>query len=76
MTIQLTIDYEQLVALVDQLSEDQRTALLLHLVGSDAKSQPLSVEEKIRLLDAAKMNPVIQQSPSIRREDWYGDDGR
>jgi len=41
-----------------------------------ASQRPLTPEEKIQLLDMAKLDNPVNETPSIRREDWYGDDGR
>jgi hypothetical protein len=66
---------DQVVELVDQLSPEEQTALTAYLLESARKRQ-LSAEEKIRLLRSAQIDVAVLQEPSIRREDWYGDDGR
>ncbi|MCL4247407.1 MAG: hypothetical protein KJ065_04575 [Anaerolineae bacterium] len=76
MAVQLNIDYEQLVELVEQLSDEQQQALIARLLTQRARQRPLTVDEKIRLLDAAKLHNPVNEQPSPRREDWYGDDGR
>lgn len=76
MGVQLEITYEKLVELVDQLSEDKQRDLISHLLDQHAQQRPLTKEEKLQLLDAAKLSVPINEEPSIRREDWYGDDGR
>lgn len=76
MAVQLTIPYEQLVELVEQLSEEQRKALIVRLLTQLPQQRPLTAEEKIQLFDAAKIDNRINVTPSIRREDWYDDDGR
>lgn len=80
MTLQLPIRYEQLVELVDQLSEEQQQDLMKRLLRRDmtrhAQQRPLTVEEKLRLLDAIKLDVAINEEPSIRRVDWYDDEGR
>ena len=46
-------------------------------IHAAAKKRPLTPDEKIFLLDTAKITTVrIKNEPSVRREDWYGDDGR
>lgn len=76
MAVQLTIDYEQLVELVEQLSEEQQKELIGRLLTQRAQQRPLTAEEKIQLFDAAKIHNAVNITPSIRREDWCGDDGR
>jgi hypothetical protein len=75
MTVQLKIDYEQLVSLVKQLSDAQQNALIAELLNERAQ-HPLNAEEKIQRLEAAKLHTPVHEIPSVRREDWYGDDGR
>jgi hypothetical protein len=75
MAVQLKIDYEQLVRLVKQLSDAQQNALIAELLNERAQ-HPLNAEEKIQRLDAAKLHNAVNEEMSIRRVDWYGDDGR
>lgn len=75
MTLSLPIQYEQLLELVDQLDEDQQKDLLSHLLARTV-SPPAGIQEKLSLLDALKLDAAISEAPSIRRADWYGDDGR
>lgn len=76
MGVQLTVDYEQVVELVEQLSEEQQKALIARLLRQRAQQRPLTAEEKIQLFDAAKVSNLVNQTPSVRRQDWYDDDGR
>ena len=76
MALQLPIRYEQLVELVEQLSEEQQKDLIKRLLTHQAQQRPLTVEEKLKLLDAVKLDLAINEEPSIRRVDWYDDDGR
>lgn len=84
MALQHPIRYEQLVELVEQLSEEQQKDLIKRLLTRDvthprsrlAQQRPLTVEEKLKLLDAVKLNVAVNEEPSIRRVDWYNDDGR
>lgn len=69
------ITFAEIVALVDQLSPQDQTNLAAHLLIA-ARQRKLSVEEKMTLLRSAQVDVEILQTPSIRREDWYGDDGR
>ena len=76
MAIQLEIDYRQLVQLVDQLSEAEQNDLIRQVLLRRAEKRPLTSEEKMRLFDAAKIYSEVLNEPSMRREDWYDDDGR
>jgi hypothetical protein len=70
------IQYEQLVELVEQLSEEEQQDLLRRLLTRRGQPSPLTVTEKLQLLDAVKLNLAVNEEPSIRRVDWYDDDGR
>mgnify|MGYP003476679378 CR=1 FL=1 len=70
------IDYDQLVELVERLPEGQQNDLIARLLMQRVHQRPLTVSEKIHLLDMAKINNPVNEAPSVRREDWYGDDGR
>lgn len=76
MALQLPIGYEQLVELIEQLSEEQQKDLIKRLLTRQAQQRSLTVAEKLKLLDAVKLNVVVNEEPSIRRVDWYADDGR
>ncbi len=75
MAIQLSIDYSELVELVEQLSEEQQKDLITQILTQRARHRSLTSEEKIQLLDAAKLHNPVNESPSIRRVDWYDDNG-
>jgi hypothetical protein len=76
MVANLKLDYDQIVELVDQLDEQQQKALIIRMLTYRANQRPLTPEEKIQLLDMAKLDNPVNETPSIRREDWYDDDGR
>lgn len=76
MAVQMNINYEQLVDLVEQLSEEQQSKLIDHILDERKRKRPLTAREKIQLLRAAQIDVEVLEEPSIRREDWYGDDGR
>lgn len=76
MALRLPIEYEQLLELVEQLSEEQQRDLTKRLLARQAQQRPLTIEEKLKLLDAVKLDVAINEEPSVRREDWYDDDGR
>ena len=76
MAVQLNISYDTLRELVKQLPTDEREQLLTELLHQTAETRPLTKQEKLALLDAMKLPHKVLEAPSIRREDWYGDDGR
>ena len=76
MALQLPIQYEQLIELVEQLSTEQQQDLIKRLLTRESQQRPLTVDEKLQLLDAVKLDAAINQEPSVRRVDWYNDDGR
>jgi hypothetical protein len=71
----MDVDYESVLALVDQLSPTEQTQLTAHLLEM-AQKRTLSTAEKMRLLRSVQVKPVIIKEPSMRREDWYGEDGK
>ena len=75
MAVQLNIEYEKLIELVEQLPDEQQKDLLVRLLER-AKQRQLSKEEKTALYHASILSVPVNEEPSIRREDWYGDDGR
>lgn len=76
MVANLKLDYEQIAHLVDQLTEEQQQALIIRILTHRASQRLLTPEEKIQLLDMIKLDNLVNEIPSIRREDWYDDDGR
>ncbi|PJF29550.1 MAG: hypothetical protein CUN52_07850 [Phototrophicales bacterium] len=76
MVANLKLDYEQIAHLVDQLTEEQQQALIIRILTHRASQRSLTPEEKIQLLDMVKLDNLVNEIPSIRREDWYDDDGR
>lgn len=74
MMVKLDISYELLLDLVNQLPQAQKDALRAHL--SQHQPKKLTAEEKIRLLREATIHIPVNEAPSIRREDWYDDNGR
>lgn len=76
MALQLPIEYEQVVELVKQLSNEQQNDLIIRLLSHQAKQRNLSVVERLRLLDLSVVNIEVVENPSVNRTDWYGDDGR
>ena len=76
MAVQLSIDYEQVVALVEQLSPEQQTDLLVRLIEK-SKTRRLTGQERKAVLEAMTLDlGAVLPGYSDRREDWYSDDGR
>ncbi len=76
MAVQLSIDYEQLVALVEQLSPEQQTDLLARLLEK-SRTRQLTSQERKALLESMTIDlGEVLPGYSDRREDWYSDDGR
>lgn len=76
MFMQVQVDYQQVIDLVSQLSESQQDELMARILISRSEKRPLTPEEKIRLLETIQVDNEVLEEPSVRREDWYGDDGR
>ncbi|NJL55706.1 hypothetical protein HC928_11245 [bacterium] len=69
------LTFEKIVELVDRLTPQEQAQLTAHLLETARKRQ-LSVQEKMKLLRAAQIDVAVVEEPSVRREDWYGEDGR
>ena len=67
--------FDQILHAAEDLTPDEQIALIHHL---QTQSQPrtLSVDARMALLRAAQLHVRVNLEPSIRREDWYDDDGR
>ena len=72
MAVQLDIPYDTLIALVEQLPEEQKQDLLLRLLEK-TKTRPLSQEERVALFHTSILDMPVNEEPSIRREDWHDD---
>ena len=76
MAVQLEIHYETLMSLVDQLPEEDRHNLLMHLL-TEAKAQHLTSAQRLALFDTMTVDlGTVSPNYSDRREDWYGNDER
>lgn len=73
MTVQLSIPYETLVELVEQLPESQQRDLIRRI---EHHQQELTLTEKMKLLKAAQIDLDVNVEPSLRRQDWYDDNER
>lgn len=69
MAVQLTIPFETLVELVEQLPPDQRSALIERV---QHKEQPKPLSKQFLVFDVGDW----PKDMTLRREDEYGDDGR
>jgi hypothetical protein len=78
MGVQLTVNYEQVIELVEQLTQEQQQALAAQILARQNQQRPLTAEEKMQILRAARVHIQADQpvDMSDRREDWYGEDGR
>jgi hypothetical protein len=75
MAVVLQLTYEDVIELVEQLPEAEIAALMARLLerkGGDL----LLPEVRKALYHASILRVPVNEAPSIRREDWYGDDGR
>lgn len=59
----------------DQQPVEDKEAIAARLMEI-AKKRELTNEERIALRETAILNFPFLEEPSIRREDWYDDDGR
>ena len=73
---QIRLHIKQYDQLFQEFDQNWGEELLAKILIQVAKFRTLSAREKIFLLDAAKIDVPIKKMPSMRREDWYGDDGR
>jgi hypothetical protein len=74
MAVQLQIPYETLLALVEQLPDEQQQDLVRRL-HKRLEQGEWAVDEKMRRLRAAQLDAEVKEEPSPRREDWYNNDG-
>lgn len=69
MAVQLTIPFETLIELVEQLPPDQRSTLIERVQHKDQRKR---LSEQLLVFDVG----AWPESMTLRREDEYGDDGR
>lgn len=67
--------FDEMIQQVDQLTSEERQALIVHLQEC-AKHRELSFEEWVILFDSIKINIPAGPNFSDRREDWYDENGR
>jgi hypothetical protein len=76
MALMTPLPYHQVRELVLLLSEQEQQALLQDLIVKESGAESSDIEEKLRLLDEMVLDNPVREAPSIRRVDWYDDDGR
>ena len=69
------MSFDQILHAAEDLSAAERQALIQHL-QKQVEQPGLSAGDKLALLRAVQVHVQVNQEPSLRREDWYGDDGR
>ncbi len=69
------ITFDEVVQLAQKLPMDEQQHLIEKLLEHQRQTS-LSAEEKIALLRSVMFTQEILNVPSIRRVDWYDDDGR
>lgn len=69
------ISYETLRALALALPPQQRHQLAAELTA-DKNLDEHTFADKVARMQAAILDTPVLDVPSIRREEWYGDDGR
>lgn len=67
---------QELTQLEGQLVESGDNEQIARLLIQISEHRLLTAQEKIFLLQTAKLDIPIDNPPSMRREDWYGEDGR
>lgn len=75
-SLQIRLHIKQYDQLFQEFDQNWGEELLAKILIQVARYRTLSAKEKIFLLDAAKIDVPIKKMPSMRREDWYGDNGR
>lgn len=63
-------------ALMETFESVQGNELVAKLIVKLSDIRPLTADEKIHLLHSCILHAPIDNPPSMRREDWYDDDGR
>ena len=61
------------IAELGKAHDNDLVARLLMRIG---KQRKLTLDEQFRLVDAVRLDWKVKEEPSVRRADWYGDDGR
>lgn len=75
----IRIRVKQLTERQQALAENYEThkdEWIADLLIQISRQRELTSAEKLRLSDAVELALPVQTMPSVRRQDWYGDDGR
>ena len=70
---QLDARIRELTQEITKKHDNDLVARLLMRVG---KQRQLTLAEQFRLVDAVRLDWKVKNEPSVRRADWYDDDGR
>lgn len=62
--------------LTDEITKQHDNDLVARLLMRIGKQRQLTLDEQLRLVDAVRLDWKVKEEPSVRRADWYGDDGR
>ena len=62
--------------LTRQITKKHDNDLVARLLMRIGKQRKLTLAEQFRLADAVSLDWKVKEEPSLRRADWYGDDGR
>lgn len=75
MAVQLSIPYETLLALIEQLPPNEQHDLLHRLAGQ-VQHHTLTEKEWQATFQSAMIDRALAGPISLNRADWYDDDGR
>lgn len=72
---QIELRVKHYFQIAQEFDQEWDRGLLARILIQVSKLRPLAAREKIFLLDAAIIDTPIKEMPSMRREDWYDDNG-
>ena len=67
---------ERINELTEEITRPHDNDLVARLLMRVGKQRKLTLDEQFRLVDAVRLDWKVKEQPSLRRADWYGDDGR
>ena len=62
--------------MTEEVTKKHDNDLVARLLMRVGKQRQLTLAEQFRLADAVRLDWKVKNQPSVRRADWYGDDGR
>lgn len=62
--------------LTEEITKKYDNDLVARLLMRVGKQRKLTVDEQLRLADSVTLEWKVKEQPSLRRADWYGDDGQ